>query len=99
MLDEPVKNCVGFTLEYQIIADNTSHKYMLWGDRTVWVNDEESWIPLGVFQYPENGAVHVQVWLPETMDVAAIATVAHCRAPNIFDFRQTAKDFLVEKES
>ena len=98
VLDEPVKNCVGFTLEYQIIADNTSNKTMLWGDRTVWVNDGENWTPLGVFQYPENGAVHVQVWLPEAMDVAAIATVAHCRAPNIFDFRQTAKDFLIEKE-
>lgn len=99
MLDEPLKNCAGFTLEYQIIADNTPLKHMLWGDRTVWVNDGESWTALGVFPYTENGTVHVQVWLPETMDVAAIATVAHCSAPNIFDFRQTAKDFLVEKSS
>lgn len=97
VLDEPVKGCVGFTLEYQIIADNTSLKNMLWGDRTVWVSDGENWTPLGVFPYLENGAVHVQVRLPEAMDISEIATVAHCKAPNIFDFRQTAKDFLVVK--
>lgn len=98
VLETPIENCVGFTLEYQIIAENTSRKKMLWGDRTVWVNDGENWMALGVFPYTENGTVHVQVWLPEPLDVAAIATVAHCYAPNMFDFRQTARDFLIVKE-
>ena len=97
VLPEPVENCAGFTLEYQIIAENTPLKDKIWGDRTVWISDGENWTPLGVFPYWENGAVQVRVRLPEGRTVAAIATVAHCDAPNIFDFRQTAKDFLIAK--
>ena len=98
VLNEPVENCVGFEFEYQMIAENTAAKWMVMGPRTVWVSDGESWTALGQFPYPENGAVRVQVWLPEPMTVAAVATVAHCHAPNMFDFRQTARDFLIEKE-
>lgn len=97
VLDEKLENCVGFTFEYQLIAENTSNKSMVFGPRTLWVSDGENWVPLGVFPYDENGTVHVQVWLPEPMTLAAIATFAHCHAPNMFDFRQTAMDFLIEK--
>lgn len=97
VLDEKLENCVGFTFEYQMIAENTSLKDIVLGDRTLWVSDGENWIPLGLFPYDENGTVHVQVWLPEPMTVAAIATYAHCHAPNMFGFRQTAKDFLIEE--
>lgn len=98
LLPEPLDDCLGFTLEYQIIAENTCYKDMLWGDRTVWVSDGENWTPLGVFPYAENGTVHVQVRFLQAMRLEAIATVAHCHAPNIFDFRQTAKDFLIAKD-
>ena len=98
VLAEPVKNCVGFTLDYQLIAENTSSKWMLWGPRTVWVSDGEKWTALGCFDYAENGTVRVQVWLPEPMDVVAIATWAHCHAPNIFDFRQWAENFQIAQE-
>ena len=97
VLGETVENCVGFTLEYQIIDENTPLKWMLWGARSVCVSDGETWTPVGAFPYEENGTVRVQVWLPEPMDIQAFATVAHCHAPNIFDFRQTAHDFLVKK--
>lgn len=97
VLDEKLEDCVGFTFEYQMIAENTSLKSIVLGDRTLWVSDGENWTPLGLFPYDENGTVHVQVSLPEPMDIAAIATYAHCHAPNMFDFRQTAKDFLFEK--
>lgn len=97
LLDKKVENCVGFTLEYQLIAENTSRKELVMGMRTVWVNDGEDWTPLGCFPYYENGTVRIQIWLPETMDVAAIATVAKCPTPNLFDFRQIGMDFLIEK--
>ena len=97
VLNEPVENCVGFELEYQMIAENTSAKWMVMGPRVVWVSDGENWIAAGEFPYEENGAVRVQLWLPEPMTVAAIATVAACHAPNLFDFRETARNFLVEK--
>lgn len=99
VLCETVRSCVGFTLDYQLIDEHTSLKWMLWGPRSVWVSDGRDWTPVGAFPYEENGTVRVQVWLPEPMDIEAIATVAHCYAPNIFDFRQTAYDFLVEKPS
>ncbi len=97
ILEQPVENCVGFTLEYQIIADNTAYKNWVLGPRTVWISDGETWTPLGCFDYPHNGTVHVEIRVPEPMTVAGIATVAHCRAPNLFDFRQIGKDFLIEK--
>ena len=97
VLDEKLENCVGFTFEYQLIAENTSLKNYVMGPRTLWVSDGKDWTPLGEFPYDENGTVHVRVWLPEPMDVAAIATYAHCHAPNLFDFRQTAADFLLEE--
>ena len=97
VLRETVKDCVGFELEYQLIAENTSNKWMVFGPRTVWVSDGENWTALGCFDYFENGTVRVSVRIPEPTDIAAIATVAHCHAPNMFDFRQWAEDFLIAK--
>ncbi len=94
VLAEPVKDCVGFTLEYQLIAENTANKNLVWGPRSVWVSDGEKWSNAGVYDYPQNGVVRVQIWLPEMMDVSAVATVAHCDMPNLFDFRQLAQDFF-----
>lgn len=94
LLTAPAEDCVGFTLEYQIIAENTYLKWMVFGPRTIYVRDGENWVDVGSFPYPELGTVHVQVWLPEPMDVTAVATVADCHAPNIFDFRQNAWGFL-----
>jgi len=51
---------------------------------------------VGAFEYPQGGAVRVQVWLPERMDIVEVATVAHCHAPNLFDFCQLAQDFLIQ---
>jgi hypothetical protein len=99
VLPEPVKSCVGFTLEYQLIAENTARKELVFGPRTLWISDGESWTALGCFPYPENGTVHVQVRMDEPMDIAAIATVAHCPAPNMFDFRQRGIDFLIAGKS
>ena len=94
-LDEPIEGCVGFGFEYQITAENTPLKHIVLGPRTVYVRSEEEWTAVGTFPYPECGTVRVQVWLPEPMDISAIATVADCHAPNMFDFRQTARDFLL----
>ena len=58
----------------------------------------DEWTAVGSFPYPELGAVRVQVWLPEPMDISAIATIADCHAPNMFEFRQTARDFVLTPE-
>ena len=93
-LEEPVRDCVGFTFEYQVVSRNTPNTDIILGPRTLYVYDGEAWTEVGSFPYPELGAVKVQVWLEKPADIAAIATVADCHAPNMFDFRQTARDFL-----
>ena len=95
VLDEPVKNCVGFTFDYQMIAENTTWKEIVFGPRMIYVNNGEEWIEVACFPYDGQGAVRMQVWLSEPTDVTAIATIADCHAPNIFDFRQTARNFQV----
>lgn len=96
VLSEEVKNCRGFTLEYQIIAENTSNWASILGDRTIYVKSGDEWIEAGSFAYPDFGAVKIQVYLDKPMDINAVGTIAECTQPNIFRFRQTAYDFLVE---
>lgn len=95
VLAEPVSDCVGFTLEYQVIAEHTAHKELNWGPRTVWVSDGKNWTALDAFPYPAGGAVRVQVWLSEPMTIAAVGTTADCENPDLFEFRQLAEDFLL----
>ena len=96
VLSEEVKNCRGFTLEYQIIAENTSNWASILGDRTIYVKSGDEWIEVGSFAYPDFGAVKIHVYLDKPMDINAVGTIADCTQPNIFRFRQTAYDFLVE---
>ena len=96
VLSEEVKNCRGFTLEYQIIAENTSNWASILGDRTIYVKSGDEWIEVGSFAYPDFGAVKIHVYLDKPTDINAVGTIADCTQPNIFRFRQTAYDFLVE---
>ena len=96
VLSEEVKNCRGFTLEYQIIAENTSNWASILGDRTIYVKSGDEWIEVGSFAYPDFGAVKIHVYLDKPMDINAVGTIAECTQPNIFRFRQTAYGFLVE---
>ena len=99
VLSEEVKGCLGFTLEYQIIDARTSNWNSILGPRKVYVKSGETWTEVGEFPYPEFGAVKIQVWLPEPMDIGAVGTIAQCTQPNIFYFRQTATDFAVQSGS
>ena len=96
ILEEPVRDCVGFTYEYQLIDENDARPEALFGERTIYVYDGESWTPVGTFAYPALGTVRVQVWLEEPIDVCAIGCTADCPASELFEFRQTAQDFLTK---
>ena len=89
-LSRPVRNCIGFTLDYQIIDESTRIWDDIYGTRTIHVNDGERWTEVGSFAYPNKDAVRVQVWLEEPTDIYAIGTIAQCWEPDIFLFRQTA---------
>jgi len=89
ILEEPVENCIGFTLDYQVIARNGATTNEVLGPRTVYVNDGEGWIEVGQFDYSALGPVHVLVSLDEVTTVKAVATVASCTKPDTFNFRQS----------
>ena len=95
ILSEEVRNCVGFTLEYQLIAENTYKWDCIYGPREIYVRSGGEWTWVGTFAYPEKGTVKVQVWLDSPMDIDAIGTNALCGAPDVYEFRQTAADFAV----
>ena len=95
VLNETVENCVGFTLDYQLIAENTWMVDSVFGPRTVYVNDGTEWIRVGSFAYPTQGTVKVTVNLEEPTDIVAIGTIAEVGLPNTFLFRQYATDFQV----
>ncbi|MCR5136756.1 MAG: hypothetical protein K6C12_06625 [Oscillospiraceae bacterium] len=95
VLSETVKNCVGFTLDYQLIKENTPFWCSILGPRTVYINDGTDWIPVGSFDYPEFGTVKVIVNLEQPVDLVAVGTIADCSQPNIFWFRQYVEDFQV----
>ena len=95
VLDEPVRNCVGFTLDYQLISENTDKWCCILGPRTVYINDGNDWIKVGSFDYPELGTVKVTFNLEEPTDIVAIGTIAEVKLPNTFYFRQYATDYKV----
>ena len=94
VLEEPVSNCTSFTMDYQLIQENTCRWGAIYGPRTVYVNDGSEWVEVGTFDYPESGTVKVTVNLPKPMDVHAFGTIANVSLPNTFRFRQVAADFV-----
>ena len=94
VLSETVENCLGFTLEYQIIKENTPNWDSILGPRKIYVRSGDEWTEVGEFPYPDFGAVRVTVYLPEPMTIDAVGTIAQCSRPNTFYFRQTVLDIL-----
>lgn len=98
VFNEKVKNCVQFTLDYQVIARNGAKTEDVLGPRTVYVNDGSGWIEVGAFSFSDIDAYHVIVNLNMPMDLAAIATIASCAQPDTFKFRQRVLDVMTVSE-
>ncbi len=94
VLEEPVSNCTSFTMDYQLIQENTCRWGAIYGPRTVYVNDGSEWIEVGTFEYPQSGTVKVTVNLSRPTDICAFGTIANVSLPNTFRFRQVASDFV-----
>ena len=95
VLSEEVNNCVGFTLEYQIIDTRTNVWDNILGPRKIYVKSGGEWTEAGEFPYSDFGAVKVQVWLDKPMDIDGVGTIAQCKQPDIFWFRQSVTDFAI----
>ena len=87
-----IYSCVQFTLSYQVTARNGASTKQVLGSRTVYVNDGSGWIAVGQFNVNELNAYEITVYLPEVMNVVAVATVAACEKPDQFIFRQRVLD-------
>lgn len=94
-LDNPVKKCVEFILDYQVTARNGSKTEEVLGDVDIYVNDGSKWISMGTFDYDEIGPCHVRVTLDKPITIYAFATVSHC-ASKTFVFRQSIIDLICE---
>ncbi len=99
VLAKPVMNCIGFTLEYQLIKENTDKWEEVLGPRIIFVKSGEDWIEVGSFEYPEFGPVKVELNFEEPMTIEAVGTIADCNQPNLFSFRQLAYDYRLQSES
>ena len=95
--EEPVENCTGFTLDYQVIsvADKVDDA-KIFGTRTIYVYNGEKWVSVGSFPYKELGPVHVVVALDEPMTVMAARAVATCEEPDKFADRQDVLDIYTK---
>lgn len=92
VLAEPVDNCVGFTLDYQLLGRGGMPYSAVLGPRTVYVRDGEEWIEVGQFEYSERGSVHVEIGWDEPITLTAVATAASCWQPYAFEYRQFLLD-------
>ena len=94
ILESPIKNCVGFTLDYQLVSNNGASKDEVLGPRNVYVNDGSGWTYVGTFEYKKAYACHVDVSLEKPMTLVAVATIADCAKPDTFVFRQAVLDVM-----
>lgn len=92
VIEGRIDDCVGFTLDYQVIARNGATTKQCLGSRSIYVSDGTSWYEVGSFSYSKLGTVHVQVDLDEPMDIKAVAVSADCARPNTLSFRMAILD-------
>ena len=94
VLREPIRNCVNFTLDYQVTSRNGAQTNEVTGPRDVYVNDGSGWTWVGRFQYPNTTACHVSISLPDPMTIAAVAVIADCGKPDTYVCRQSLLDVM-----
>ncbi len=91
----PVENCVGFTLDYQLVEANTPWMRDILGPRTVYVFDGENWIKAGSFDYPHFGTYRVTVNLKEPTDIYGVGIIPNVYEPYKFWDRLYLSDFMI----
>ncbi len=90
ILDEPVENCVCFTLEYR-----ANGKKDCSGSRDVYVNNGEGWLYVGRFPYSEAKTSQIAVHLEEPISVYAVATPMTVENNAEFTVRENILDVQV----
>lgn len=94
-IDDPIRNCIGFTLEYRVQYngyDNCS------GTRNIYVNDGEEWKYVGCFDYENTKSFHVIVNLNVPITLCAVATPLSVEREMKSAVRTCVLDILVDKD-
>ncbi len=94
LLSEPIKDCVYFTLDYQVTSRNGAETSEVLGPRDVYINDGSGWVWVCRFEYPRTEACHVNISLSDFTTIKAFAVIADCAKPDTFVCRQSLLDVL-----
>lgn len=96
VLDEPVDQCVGFTLEYR--AQYGGYEDCS-GTRNIYINDGMTgWRYVGNFSYETAKSYHVVVNLKTPTTLCAVAAPLEIERDKPFSVRENVLDVLVKKE-
>ena len=94
LIDEPVENCVGFTLEYRAQGKGTEDCS---GSRDVYINNGEGWVYIGRFQYSSAKSYHVIINWDTPMTVYAVAAPLAVERDVDFSVRENVLDAQVQR--
>lgn len=94
VLDTTIYDCVGFTLDYQLVAFNGAEADNAYGDRDIYVNDGTGWIYIGSFELSEFKPCHIELSFEEPMTITAIAVIPDCADQINPLYRQSILDVI-----
>ena len=94
ILDDPVEDCVGFTLEYR--AQYGGYEDCS-GTRNVYINDGTGWRYIGKFPYETAKSYHITVYLNQPTTLYAVAAPLEIERDKAFTVRTNLLDVLVDK--
>ena len=94
IIDEPVENCVGFTLEYR--AQYGGYEDCS-GTRNIYINDGTGWYYIGNFPYETAKSYHIVVNLDDPTTIYAVATPLEVERDKAFSVRTNVLDVFVER--
>ena len=96
VLSEEINNCVGFTLDYQLVGFNGADANSVYGLRHVYVNDGSSWTYLGSFDLNVAKPCHIYISLEKPMTITAVAVIPDCEDQDNPLYRQSIIDVICQ---
>ena len=94
IVDKPIENCVGFTLEYR--AQYGGYEDCS-GTRNIYINDGTGWRFVGKFPYETAKSYQITVNLDEPTTLCAVATPLEVERTKAFSVRTNVLDVLIER--
>ncbi len=94
IIDQPIENCVGFTLEYR--AQYGGYEDCS-GTRNIYINDGTGWHFIGKFPYETAKSYHITVNLDKPITLYAVAAPLEIERAKPFSVRSNILDVFVDR--